>query len=158
MIVHGRTRSQAYGGRADYAAIGRVKAALSIPVVGNGDVFSGGDAVRLASESGCDAVMVGRGGLGNPWLYREAEACLAGAEPPRRPLFHERRLTLLRHMELEREARGEARALLYMRRIACWYFPGIPGAAAFRRAACGAKDLAEMERLIKGLSDPTSAS
>lgn len=161
LIVHGRTRAQGYGGRADYAAIGRVKAAVSVPVVGNGDVVRGEDAVRLAAESGCDAVMVGRGGLGNPWLYREVEAALAGetaqqspkGAPPARPSFEEKRATLLEHMRLERETRGEERAVLFMRRIACWYFSGIPRAAAFRRAVCGAKDLAEMESLINGLNE-----
>ncbi|MFA5141199.1 MAG: tRNA dihydrouridine synthase DusB [Elusimicrobiota bacterium] len=153
VIVHGRTRAQAYGGLADYAAIGRVKAAVRVPVVGNGDVFTGGDALRLAAESGCDAVMIGRGGLGNPWLYREIECALAGKAAPARPSFEERRSTALRHMELERQVRGEERAVLYMRRIACWHFPGIPKAAAFRRAVCGAKDLAEVERLIQALPE-----
>lgn len=152
VTVHGRTRSQGYRGKADYRAIGRVKRAVDLPVIGNGDVFDGEAAKRLVCESGCDGVMIGRGGLGDPWLYREVEAALNGEPPPPRPRFEERRLALLRHLELEVRYRGEETAVRHMRRIACWYVSGIPGAAAFRGEICRAETAAEVREKIESLS------
>lgn len=148
VAVHGRTREQQYSGVADWAAIGRVKAAVSIPVIGNGDVRSGADALRLRAESGCDAVMLGRGALGNPWLYREVEAALAGAPAPAVPTFEEKKAVLLRHLDLEVLHEGEFYAVRSLRRIACWYFSGLAGAAQFRNAVCSAPDTAAVRRLI----------
>lgn len=148
VAVHGRTRDQQYSGVADWAAIGRVKAAVGIPVIGNGDVRSGADAVRLRAESGCDAVMLGRGALGNPWLYKEVEAALAGAPAPAVPTFEEKKAVLLRHLDLEVLHEGEFYAVRSMRRIACWYFSGFTGAAAFRNAICSAPTTADVRRLI----------
>jgi len=149
VAVHGRTRVQQYSGRADYAAIGRVKAAVHIPVIGNGDVRSAGDARRLREESGCDAVMIGRGGLGNPWIYRDIEEGLEGPEraAPERGL-EERRKALLRHMDLEIRFEGERMAVLRMRRIGCWYFNGLPGAGDFRARVCRAQRAEEMRGII----------
>lgn len=157
VAVHGRTREQRYSGKADYAAIGRVKAALSIPVIGNGDVASGEDARRLVAESGCDAVMLGRGALGNPWLYRNVARALAGSpEPAYAPSFAERKATLLRHLALELEHEGEFIASRHMRRVACWYFSGLPGSAAFRERACRAPTTSDMQRIIEDF-EPAAA-
>ncbi|HVE12836.1 MAG TPA: tRNA dihydrouridine synthase DusB [Elusimicrobiota bacterium] len=158
VAVHGRTREQRYSGKADYAAIGRVKAAVSIPVIGNGDVASGADALRLKEESGCDAVMIGRGALGNPWIYKDVAASLAGssgASSP--PTFEERKRTLLRHLELEVEHEGERLASLHMRRVACWYFAGLPGSAAFRARACVAPTTADMRKIIEDFEPSAGA-
>ncbi|MBI3548260.1 MAG: tRNA dihydrouridine synthase DusB [Elusimicrobia bacterium] len=144
VAVHGRTRAQQYSGKADYSAIGRVKAAVGIPVIGNGDVRSAADARRLRETSGCDAVMIGRGGLGNPWIYRAISEGSAYE-----PTCEERRRTLLRHMELEIEHEGERLALLRMRRIGCWYMSGIPGAAEFRARICRAESTDAMRELIE---------
>ena len=149
LAVHGRTRAQQYAGRADYEAIGRVKAAVKVPVIGNGDVRTGADALRLKAVSGCDGVMIGRGALGNPWIYREVAAALRGEEAPPRPTFEERRAVLLRHLELEREHCGERLALLQMRRIGAWYISGVPGAVQFRDRMCRAGTLEEMRSLIR---------
>lgn len=151
IAVHGRTRAQQYSGSADYEAIARVKRAVRIPVTGNGDVRSAQDALRLKAVSGCDAVMIGRGGLGNPWLYREIADALAGREVRAQvPTLDERRRVLLEHMELEREHQGERLAVLQMRRIACWYIAGVPGAVEFRNRICRAQALDEMRDLIEG--------
>ncbi len=148
--IHGRTREQQYSGTADWDAIGRVKAAVSIPVIGNGDVRSAEDALRLRERSGCDAVMLGRGALGNPWIYRSISAALSGSsETPYIPTFADRKATLLRHLELELEHEGEHYASRNMKRIACWYFNGMPGAAKFRGEICVADNTPLMRRLIE---------
>ncbi|HBL19143.1 MAG: tRNA dihydrouridine synthase DusB [Elusimicrobia bacterium GWA2_69_24] len=151
LCVHGRTRQQGYTGKADYEAIGRVKRAVSIPVFGNGDVYTGEDARRLTEVSGCDAVMIGRGGLGNPWLYREAEAALSGAPRPAPPSWEDRLTALGEHLEHEVRIQGSERALRPMRRVACWYVAGKPGAAEFRRRICAAATIDEMRLLIESL-------
>ncbi|HAH05084.1 MAG TPA: tRNA dihydrouridine synthase DusB [Elusimicrobia bacterium] len=150
VTVHGRTRAQRYAGHADWEAIGRVKRAVSIPVIGNGSVMRGPDAAALAAASGCDGVMLGRGSLGNPWLFKAAAAALDAEAPAEPPSFEERRRVLLRHMDLEFRFETERRALLNMRRIACWYFAGLPKVAAFRSAACVATTPARMRALIEG--------
>ena len=149
VAVHGRTRAQQYTGKADYQAIGRVKQAVKIPVIGNGDVLCADDARRLLETSGCDGVMIGRGGLGNPWIYRNVAQGLADpSAEPYAPSLEERRQTLLKHLEYQIRFEGERLALLKMRRIGCWYFNGLPGAAAFRGAICRSQTLEEVRELI----------
>lgn len=151
VAVHGRTRAQQYSGSADYEAIGRVKAAVGIPVIGNGDVRGPEDARRLRRVSGCDAVMIGRGGLGNPWIYGNVARGLADpASVPYAPDARERQATLLRHMELELAHQGERLAVLHMRRIGCWYLNGLAGAAEFRARVCRAQSSVELRELIEG--------
>ncbi|MBI4349683.1 MAG: tRNA dihydrouridine synthase DusB [Elusimicrobia bacterium] len=154
VTVHGRTREQKYQGKADYEAIGRVKAAVRIPVIGNGDVASASDARRLMEVSGCDAVMIGRGGLGNPWVYRNVAAGLGepGAEPYA-PTVEERRDALLEHLALEEKHESAWHAVVTMRRVSCWYTAGIPGGAEFRAGFCRAKTSAEQRELIAGFFD-----
>lgn len=150
VAVHGRTRAQQYAGKADYSAIGRVKAAVRIPVIGNGDVLSAADARRLRETSGCDAVMIGRGGLGNPWIYRDVEEGLRNPEHrPAPPSLEDRRATLLRHLELEVRHEGERLAILKMRRVGCWYMNGLPGAGEFRNRVCRAESVAALRELIE---------
>jgi len=130
--VHGRTRVQGYSGQADWEAIGKVKKAIKIPVFGNGDVTSGEDARRLLDISGCDGVMLGRGALGNPWLYKSVEAVLQGTKIPSEPTLEDRKRAFLSHFELELEVEGPKIGLLKSRKIACWYFKGYTGAAELR--------------------------
>lgn len=148
--VHGRTRLQGYSGQANYESIGKVKAAVSIPVIGNGDVLSGEDALRLKRISGCDGVMIGRGGLGNPWIFKNIEAALEGrAEDIYEPSFEEKKIALLKHMDLEIRFRDERSALFYMRRIACWYFAKMPNVGEFRGKINICTDIGLMRRLIE---------
>ncbi len=149
VTVHGRTRVQGYSGTANYEAIGRVKKAVKIPVIGNGDVLSGQDAQRMLKETGCDGVMIGRGGLGNPWIFKSVENVLNGGEPLPEPSFEEKKKTLLKHFALELEHRDEKTALLHMRRIACWYFKNMPGVAEFRSTLMTCQTVPELRGLIE---------
>lgn len=130
ICVHGRTREQYYSGSADWDIIRRVKATVGIPVIGNGDVFSGADALRMIAQTGCDYVMIGRGALGNPWIFQEVAdpAGFAPKDPG------ERTAMFLRHAALTAEDKGEQIAVLEMRKHAGWYFKGLPGAARLRAA------------------------
>ncbi|MEK7383365.1 MAG: tRNA dihydrouridine synthase DusB [Elusimicrobiota bacterium] len=159
VTVHGRTQAQQYAGKADWEAIGKVKRAVKIPVIGNGDVLTPADARRLLEVSGCDAVMIGRGGLGNPWIYKNLEEVLDGKrESIRVPSALERRETLLAHFALERERLGERQAALNMRRITVWYTQGLPYNKAMRVAVCSTLDCDEIRRVITGYFDALPAT
>ena len=148
IAVHGRTRAQGYTGSADYEAIGRVKASVSIPVMGNGDVVDGDSARRLRAISGCDGVMLGRGALGNHWIYSEIQAALDARPLPPPPDVAQRKQVLLRHVELQ--VQHEARPLGHLRRIASWYFKDIPGVAEFRNCVNQCDSLEHLRALIRG--------
>lgn len=132
VTVHGRTRAQGYSGTADWEAIRKVKQAVKIPVFGNGDVTSGDDAKRLLEVSGCDGVMIGRGALGNPWIYNSINSVLNGETPSAKPTLDEVKSAAMKHFELEIQTEGEKMGVLKCRKILCWYFQGYPGAAEFR--------------------------
>lgn len=151
IAVHGRTRVQGYSGTADYEAIGRIKKAVSIPVIGNGDVVDGASALRLREISGCDGVMLGRGALGNPWIYREVESALqqgtASAANISRPTIADRKLVLLKHIDLQCQYKHNPIGPL--RRIMSWYFKDTPGVAQFREKAHHCLSIDEMKALIE---------
>jgi tRNA-dihydrouridine synthase B len=154
VTVHGRTQDQQYAGRADYAAIAKVKQAVKIPVIGNGDVLTPEDARRLLETSGCDGIMIGRGGLGNPWIYRNLDEVMDG----RRdcvyvPSIAERKETLLKHLDLEIKHVGERIANLNMRRITVWYTAGLPNAKQLRVAVCQAPGTDVVRALIHDFFD-----
>ncbi|MBI5240901.1 MAG: tRNA-dihydrouridine synthase family protein [Elusimicrobia bacterium] len=150
VTIHGRTQKQMYGGSSDHGAVALVRRAVSIPVIGNGDVRVPQDAVRLREESGCHGVMIGRGGLGNPWLYRRAELAWEGKDrDDREPDRDARRAALLEHFDLEVEHCGERLAALNFRRIGAWYTSGLPGAKAFRTGVYATMDVKLIRRMIE---------
>lgn len=135
VTVHGRFAMQFYQGASDAGCIARVKEAASIPVIGNGDVRSGGDAVRLLEETGCDAVMVGRAAQGNPFVFADIQAALKGQPAPAAPTLEDRIALARRHVDGLLAIRPRAAA--YLRKHAMWYLHGAPHAAAARgRLAC----------------------
>ncbi|MCR4805386.1 MAG: tRNA dihydrouridine synthase DusB [Clostridia bacterium] len=153
IAVHGRTREQYYSGKADWEQIRRIKEALDIPVIGNGDVFSAEDALRMLDETKCDAVMIARGALGNPWIFAEAEAAYSGRPVPKRPETDEIIETVREHFKLLLEDTDEYRAVREMRKHAAWYTKGIRGAAALRRQASEAESFSEMMGIMERLKD-----
>ncbi len=157
IAVHGRTREQGYAGTANYAAIQRVKQAVAIPVIGNGDVIDGTSARTLREISGCDGVMIGRGALGNPWIYKAVQAAWDGGPPPPAPGFHVRKQVLRRHVALQQQY--EERPLGHLRRIVGWYFKECPGVKEFRAEVNGAQSVEELSALIEAFEPaPVSGS
>ena len=149
VAVHGRTAAQFYTGRADWDVIARVKQAVDVPVIGNGDVKSGADAAALVARTRCDAVMIGRGAQGNPWLFAQAKAALRDGEEPVPPTPEQRVAMARRHAMLLSERMGNH--LVYMRKHAMWYLRGIPGAARARGALNRCVTLADFDEVFAGV-------
>lgn len=133
IAVHGRTREQYYTGRADWDIIREVKQAVDIPVIGNGDVFSGQDAIDMMEQTGCDFVMIARGALGNPWIFAQAKALWNGDMLPQSPDIAQKREIIEKHFSDLLDLKGEYAAVREMRKHMGWYLKGMPGAAAMRR-------------------------
>jgi len=146
--LHARTRAQRYMGNADWAVIAKLKEAVGIPVIGNGDIFCAEDAKRMKQMTGCDGVMLGRGALGNPWIYRQIQAVFEDHPAPEKPTFADVKAALMNHLALEIDFIGERKGLLQMRRVACWYFKDMPGAAQFRTKINVCQSVSEMKKLI----------
>ncbi|MCI8374982.1 MAG: tRNA dihydrouridine synthase DusB [Lachnospiraceae bacterium] len=148
VAVHGRTREQYYSGKADWDIIRRVKEAVRIPVIGNGDVDSPKQAKRLFEETGCDGIMIGRGARGNPWLFGEILTYLETGETRPRPSLQEVRQMMLRHARMQIEYKGDYTGIREMRKHISWYTAGYPHSARLRAQINSVESLAELEELI----------
>lgn len=127
VTIHGRTREQFYSGVADWDIIRQVKRAIDIPVIGNGDITKPQDAKRMLEETGCDAVMIGRGAQGNPWIFKRTIEYLATGRILPEPTYEQRVETIINHMDMVAEIKGEGIAVKEMRKHAAWYLKGMPG-------------------------------
>lgn len=151
VAVHGRTREQYYTGAADWTQIRAVKEAVNIPVIGNGDVVDGASAIRMLDETGCDFVMVGRGALGNPCIFRELVASWRGEELPAPPTVNEKKAMMIEHFQMMKELKGEYAAVREMRKHVGWYIKGMPGSAAFRGRVNQIDNAEELVAAIEGI-------
>ena len=147
IAVHGRTRQEYYSPPADWDIIAQVKAAVSVPVIGNGDITDGKTAAEMYRQTGCDLVMIGRGSYGRPWIFREVRAYLeCGEELP--PVSLEERLSVMQeHVELICRYNGEYGGMRIARKHAAWYLKGLRGAAAFRKDSSSLETLEDFYRL-----------
>lgn len=153
VTVHGRTREQFYSGTADLDIIKAVKAAVKIPVIGNGDIIDGGSAAHMLEYTGCDGIMVGRAAEGNPWIFKEISAYLKDGTVLPPPDLDERREVALKHLGLLVEFKGEHRGVLEGRKHMAWYFKGVSGGAVLRTALNKAQKYDEMCGLINEFCD-----
>lgn len=132
IAVHGRTREQFYSGNADWDIIRRVKEAVSIPVIGNGDLFTPKDVIRMQKQTGCDGFMIARGAQGNPWIFKQMLSCLETGQEVRKPSPEEALELILRHARMLMDCKGEYIGIREMRKHASWYTAGWKHAAKLR--------------------------
>ncbi len=158
VTLHARTRSGLYRGKACWDDIRHLKNAVSIPVIGNGDIICGADARRMFDETGCDAVMVGRAAMGNPWIFREINHYLDTGENLPPPTVAERGALILEHTRLLLQSEGERRAILIMRGTLARYSRGLVGGAELRRAAVRMETMDDLRHLLSRYFRPSSDS
>lgn len=149
VTVHGRTRDQFYSGKADWEVIAKVKEAVTIPVIGNGDVFCPEHAGQMLEQTGCDAVMVGRGAHGNPWIFQKILHYIYTGELLPRPTNDEKYRVIHEHYQMMVELKGENTAVKEMRKHLAWYLKGIPGAASARTEIFALSSSSEVISFVK---------
>ncbi len=155
IAVHPRTRMQQYSGHSDWSVIANVKKRVSAPVLGNGDIRCGADAVNMIASTGCDGVIVGRGAMGNPWIFSEIRAAFM-RESFAPPDARARVQMALRHFDLETQLHGEKKGLLEMRKHIAWYISGLPGSAKFRDGVNALSDANAVKDALLAFADVNS--
>lgn len=148
VAIHGRTREQYYSGKADWDIIRQVKEAVSIPVIGNGDVVSAESALALRTQTGCDGVMIGRGAQGNPWIFSDLIQYERTGSIPPRPDHAAIRNMMLRHARMQIEFKGDYLGIREMRKHVAWYTKGLKGSAKLRDDINKVESYEELEKLL----------
>ena len=149
VAVHGRTREQYYSGTADWSIIRQVKAAVSIPVIGNGDIFEPQDAKRMLEETGCDFLMLARGVRGNPWLFRRTDHYLKTGELLPVPDAAEVKSMILKHAALQQKYKGDYIGVRELRKLVAWYTTGLAHSASLRQDINQAETMDDLKKLIE---------
>ena len=149
VAVHGRTREQYYSGKADWSVIRKVKETVTIPVIGNGDILTAADAIRMGEETGCDGFMIARGARGNPWIFQQILHEWETGEPLAKPTMGEMVEMMLRHARMQIEFKGEYVGIREMRKPAAWYTGGYHGASNIRRALNEVESYEQLEELMR---------
>lgn len=148
VAVHGRTREQYYSGKADWTVIRKVKETVNIPVIGNGDILTAADALRMRDETGCDGFMIARGAQGNPWIFGQILHEWETGEPLAKPTAAEMAEMMLRHARMQIEFKGEYVGIREMRKHAAWYTAGYQGASHLRRSLSEVESYGQLEELM----------